>query len=907
MEQHEVKEPSRAAPTRSSDRHWAPHASHAAADVAADSPRHSLEGLSLSADNGFQSGNPQGQLTRACVCEAAFCASGRRGESREGAAAALAAASASAAACRGIRRPRFFSMVGLKADRRLYAALVLALFVLWTPLVARSTDNTDEWVYMPSDSETGPWFDFSDDFFTSSPVDPSQTAPTSNEVGKPAPSITPPQHLSATLAFLYASYCQRLKRDSTWRRQFLILFLSALYWPMYTRSKHWDPPMTSNFFKVVLAKSIALSDIDDSNPKISRFVKRAKQCGFQSIVEEDLPLLTEVTDYESFGAYVKKLKKEDPNLGAMLKFIPDLKWSLDESLTTIGYVYHQVSELHVLYSYSNGYSGLFCLLLLAVLSAADWMSLWQRSFRQEQRAATTSVMLLALSNTQVTDRPMGGILILKLGRLVGEDLLAQLRDKSEDDPSLQEQLDKFELALKQAILESVRQVLIRMALLVESNWLCSEQMLQAQFPDVLVTAYRARGSGGPSAVVERGEFGSELSEGVVTVLNQKLNANEMYVQLSVADPINAQKTDATFISALKAASMFKQRLEDDPSLPGVGLAEVVYSTFNDLQYAEIAVGGNSKYDPDLHLLLQVPSEHFKDAASFHELFMGAILVQPLTYATPRHVRMDRVRVMGYAMKAGSARPIRMGKFGSGLSYSEQALIDQLIQRHGFVVHVLVVGLRNDISRKEAEATAEEIYKRFKSRTRGTFNVIFMEPVKPPEVSVAADPSQRHEGYPGWVIGVAVGAVTVFFLGLLCCLILRKHVHMPWWIDCFCSPSPPSFQGKQEEMTGAGGELSRSSSFRPSVETGESPYFEPDDMKPSKRMGGPNRGKPSDASMWDTGSLSTLEMAKSKRLESKRQGKTQAHHLNSIPEFIAEAKVSSSLPSVATKSPSSRGD
>ncbi|CDJ29467.1 uncharacterized protein EMH_0003970 [Eimeria mitis] len=640
--------------------------------------------------------------------------------------------------------------------------------------------------------------------------------------------------------------------------------------------------MTSNFFKVVLAKSVALSELDDANQKIARFVKRAKECGFQGIIEEDLPRLVEVTDYESFNAFVKQEKKADPHLAEMLKFIPDLKWSLDESMTTIGYVYHQVSELHVLYSYSN------------ILSVPNWMSIWERSFRQEQRSATTSVMLLALTNTQVTDRPMGGILILKLSRLVVEDLLVQLRDKSEDDPSLQEQLDKFEQALKKSILESVRQVLIRMALLIESNWLCSEEVLQAQFPDVLVTAYRARGSGGPTAVVERGEFGSEISESVVTALNQNLNANEMYVQLSVADPITAQKSDTAFISALKAASMFKQRLEDDPSLPGVGLAEVVYSTFNDLQYAEIAVGGNSRYDPDLHLLLQVPSEHFKDAASFHELFMGAILVQPLTYATPRHVRMDRVRVMGYAMKVGSAKPIRMGKFGSGLAYSEQALIDQLIQRHGFVVHVLVLGLRNDIGRREAEATAEEIYKRFKSRTRGTINVIFLEPVKPPEATVAGDYVHREEGYPGWVIGVAVGAVTLFFLGLLGCLVLRKHVSMPWWIDCFCSPSPPTFQSKQEMTGGHPGEFSRSSSFRPSVETGDSPYFESDEVKPTKRMGStPVRGAPTDVSLgWDAGNLSTLELARSKRMESKRQGKVQTTHLNSIPEFIAEAKLPS---------------
>mgnify|MGYP005790757659 CR=1 FL=1 len=97
-----------------------------------------------------------------------------------------------------------------------------------------------------------------------------------------------PHELSATLAILYTSYCRRLKTDPVWRRQLLVLFLCALYWPMYTRNKHWKPPLTSNFFKVVLAKSVALSELDDANQKIARFVKRAKECGFQGIIEEDV-------------------------------------------------------------------------------------------------------------------------------------------------------------------------------------------------------------------------------------------------------------------------------------------------------------------------------------------------------------------------------------------------------------------------------------------------------------------------------------------------------------------------------------------------------------------------------------------------------------------------------------------
>ncbi|CDJ65141.1 hypothetical protein ENH_00000960 [Eimeria necatrix] len=123
--------------------------------------------------------------------------------------------------------------------------------------------------------------------------------------------------------------------------------------------------------------------------------------------------------------------------------------------------------------------------------------------------------------------------------------------------------------------------------------------------------------------------------------------------------------------------------------------------------------------------------------------------------------------------------------------------------------------------------------------------------------------------------------------------------MPWWIDCFCSPSPPSFQTRPDQTSGhGGGDLSRSSSFRPSVETGDSPYFESDEVKPSKRLGAPvgaplrgAPGAPPDLNLgWETGNLSTLEFARSKRMESKRSNKPPATQLNSIPEFIAEAKM-----------------
>lgn len=241
---------------------------------------------------------------------------------------------------------------------------------------------------------------------------------------------------------------------------------------------------------------------------------------------------------------------------------------------------------------------------------------------------------------------------------------------------------------------------------------------------------------GVQAVVERGDFGSEINEHILASLINDLKANELYVQLSVADPITHPLLEAVtpHIPALKAARMFKRSLEDDPSLPGVGLAAVAYSTFNDLQYGEpVGATQNAPYDPDLHLLIHVPQEQFRGSSQFHALFMAAITVQPLAYTEPKHVGPERVQVMGFARKIPGSRPMRMGKFGNGLPYSEQILIDQLIAKHNFIVHVLITGLRRETERREAEATAEEIYKRFKIRTRGTFDVVFIEPVKPQEV------------------------------------------------------------------------------------------------------------------------------------------------------------------------------
>lgn len=109
----------------------------------------------------------------------------------------------------------------------------------------------------------------------------------------------------------------------------------------------------------------------------------------------------------------------------------------------------------------------------------------------------TALELLHINSVQVTDRPMGGILILRLSRIVDQALLADLHTRKQDDPMLELELERFEAKLKSAVVDSVRLLLVRMSMLVESNWLGSRNALMEKFPDVVVTAYRARGPSGP--------------------------------------------------------------------------------------------------------------------------------------------------------------------------------------------------------------------------------------------------------------------------------------------------------------------------------------------------------------------------------------------------------------------------
>lgn len=95
----------------------------------------------------------------------------------------------------------------------------------------------------------------------------------------------------AKTSFLQASFCRRFKQDERWKRQFLYMFLYSLYWPLYTRKKFWDPPLTSYFFKLVLTKTISLNELDKSNSRVSRFLKRAKKCGFQAVIQEEVRAL----------------------------------------------------------------------------------------------------------------------------------------------------------------------------------------------------------------------------------------------------------------------------------------------------------------------------------------------------------------------------------------------------------------------------------------------------------------------------------------------------------------------------------------------------------------------------------------------------------------------------------------
>lgn len=88
-----------------------------------------------------------------------------------------------------------------------------------------------------------------------------------------------------------------------------------------------------------------------------------------------LPNRTDISDYETFMEILKREKADDPHFAQMVSIVPELKMSLDDGPTVVGYIVQQVSDIQVMYSYANSQS-----LLLTLLVRGLWMVMvhWAR-------------------------------------------------------------------------------------------------------------------------------------------------------------------------------------------------------------------------------------------------------------------------------------------------------------------------------------------------------------------------------------------------------------------------------------------------------------------------------------------------------------------------------------------------
>lgn len=86
---------------------------------------------------------------------------------------------------------------------------------------------------------------------------------------------------------LYRSYCARLGRDPRWQRQFGILVLSAVEWPLYTHKRYWKIPDVQQFFETI---THITDDKDDdllTGPNV-RYVKQIRACSFDTILRNQV-------------------------------------------------------------------------------------------------------------------------------------------------------------------------------------------------------------------------------------------------------------------------------------------------------------------------------------------------------------------------------------------------------------------------------------------------------------------------------------------------------------------------------------------------------------------------------------------------------------------------------------------
>ncbi|PFH38508.1 hypothetical protein BESB_008500 [Besnoitia besnoiti] len=709
---------------------------------------------------------------------------------------------------------------------------------------------------------------------------------------------------------LYRSYCQRLGTDRRWQRQFGILVLSAIEWPLYTHKKYWRQPSTGKFFDTLVQLTDDKDDDRLAGPNV-RYVARIKSCGFDAILRnqlEDLRLTVRTLD--EFLAFVRVQTAVDTKLRDMLHYLPEQKLAIVSMRATLGNMYQAVSQLQIFYYYSGG------------LKKEEAASIQQWKFRSERRLHWIFLHMLGVSHQVVTGKPMNGVIILQVDKVESrEKAVFQLFDFVENEAT-QKALLQFESTVTSAITMRIKNVSKEFSGLLSFGWLSARDDEPMNLPDCMVTAFylkpeassippsaparrgkalesplvdrkaRTRGAAkkqsssepselphardgsaanlvhsenpprenhsgktsGPSPSsagtagqvfessanlssaasgeqlgasaafpqgsknlpasqtqlgpppIEIGQFGFEMHPAVTQELKARLPPGSMYIQLSLADrwdfqPNSSYVIPPDAIPAYRATQMLKANLAWDPSLVGVGMAHVVYTTIMDrYNSGPSETKKEDEYDNDRNLIIRVPQTQFRGEQNFLQDVMSMVVVPSLQDSAPRTVDPDRLQVMGSARRLPVGDVLKTGTFGVGIPYSQHKVIEGLVTSDSVCVHLLVKGLREMTRKNTLELPGLAIFDRFIRRSRGKYMLLFVDVVPKKKATTVQAKNQvpRQGGYPTWVLLLSNICLALFFIFVIVCLLLNQHVKLPWWVACICGSRNP-FSNEPDDL------------------------------------------------------------------------------------------------------------
>ncbi|PHJ19591.1 transmembrane protein [Cystoisospora suis] len=332
----------------------------------------------------------------------------------------------------------------------------------------------------------------------------------------------------------------------------------------------------------------------------------------------------------------------------------------------------------------------------------------------------------------------------------------------------------------------------------------------AELPDVRVSGFFARSTEGRTH--EKGLVGVEIDFKLMEKFKAQTPPNGVLIQVTLLDSWATKPIEEwpdimdpfkKLVSSYTATQLLKSELMWDQSLASFewGRTEFVYSTVSEVfEYEKVDTVNRVTFDPDIQVMLLQSYNDF--TANGKEdgvlsLMLEVLQRRPLGHSgVPRNFRPDRVVLQGTATPleqpgGGRGQLYRKGQFGSGIEYGELLEMEKGIREHTVMLHVKIVGLGHSALEDWQSLLAHEILNRLAQRLRGTFEIHYVSPGKPPQVAQASNRATKcNEVVRNWILAVAVLVTASFFIISIILMMYHRWIDVPWWLSCWCSRFSP---------------------------------------------------------------------------------------------------------------------